>query len=85
MDYKDLQPYFPNPANESNNIKVILDICHMVKLIRNVLASKQMFYNAKNEPIKWAYITQLEIVQTEEGTLANKLRSRHVQYGGGKK
>lgn len=53
----------------------------MVKLIRNVLASKQMFYNAKNEPIKWAYITQLEIVQTEEGlTLANKLRSRHVQY-----
>lgn len=77
----DLHPHFPNPADESKNIKVILDICHMVKLIRNVLASKQIFYNDKNEPIQWSFISKLEKVQVEEGlTLANKLRTRHVQW-----
>lgn len=81
MDFENLKPSFINPADNSKNIKVLLDICHMVKLIRNVFASKQLMYNSNNEPIRWSYIIELEKIQTEEGlVLANKLSPSHIQW-----
>ena len=31
-------PYFPHPEDKNENIYVLLDVCHMLKLVRNTLA-----------------------------------------------
>ena len=35
---------FPHPARPNKTIHVILDVCHMSKLVRNALGDKGVFY-----------------------------------------
>lgn len=81
MDYDNLIPYFPDPTNNSRKIHVILDVCHMLKNVRNVLAKKKIFFNAKGEAIEWKYFQRLVEIQSEEQLhLANKLRTTHIEW-----
>jgi len=41
MNTDDLQPWFKHP-NHEQKIQIILDICHMLKLLRNTFASQNM-------------------------------------------
>ncbi|GBO03047.1 DNA transposase THAP9 [Araneus ventricosus] len=71
--------FFPHPVTR-NPIYVIFDACHMLKLVRNCLASKGSLHDWKNL-VNWKYITELEKLQREEGLhAATKLRLRHVQW-----
>ena len=67
---------FPHPADSSLNIYVILDNCHMFKLVRNMLANNKTIVNGKtNQAIRWDFISRLHTIQQEEGLrLANKLK-----------
>jgi hypothetical protein len=58
-----LQPYFAHPGNNSVNIYIMIDVCHMPKLIRNTMAT-QVICDREGIPIKWSYI------QTAPGTVA---------------
>ena len=72
---------FPHPADPSENIHIFLDACHMVKLMRNMLADKRVLLDGRGMEIKWEYIVQLEKLQSSEGLRAgNKLTERHVQW-----
>ncbi|KAL0150623.1 hypothetical protein M9458_054040 [Cirrhinus mrigala] len=82
----DLQPTtlntsFPNPSNSHRSIHVILDVCHMLKLVRNTLGSCGIIVDPCGNRIKWEYIKFLHNLQKDEGLhLGNKLRSAHIDW-----
>ena len=81
MKLPDLIPSFPHPSNSSHRVSVFLDICHMLKLMRNTLASYGILKDAEGNPIKWEYIKELNTLQETEGLrLGNKLKNAHIQW-----
>lgn len=75
-----LRTNFKNPVND-NNIQVILDPSHMIKLIRNSLASRETIYDDANDAIKWSYLIKLvEYSRENHFNLTNKLGKRHIQW-----
>ena len=84
MDASNVQSYFPNPVLPSERVYVIFDVCHMLKLIRNLLGDKKVIYaetNGSLMPIKWQYIEELNNVQQDLGfTLGNKLKKKHIAW-----
>ncbi|CAL1284507.1 unnamed protein product [Larinioides sclopetarius] len=51
---------FKHPISD-NDIHVILDPCHMIKLVRNTLASKGSILYGQGRMIKWEYIESAQI------------------------
>jgi len=80
MNMEDLKPWFPHPNNGEHNICILLDVCHMLKLLRNTFASQTMM-DRNGKMIKWQYIEQLHKLQEREGLrAANKLRTAHIEW-----
>lgn len=76
-----LKTYFDHPTNSNKKIVIILDICHMIKLVRNSLATYLIIMNGKGQVIKWQYIEELHKLQEKEGFHAgNKLRKAHLDW-----
>ena len=76
-----MKTWFQHPADEDLRIYVLLDVCYMLKLLRNCLAAKGQFYNEKHEIVNWRYIEKLVQIQEEEGLhLANKLKKSHLRW-----
>lgn len=81
MDYNNLNPTFPHPTNKELRVHVILDVCHMLKNVRNVLGAKKIFYNSKGEAIEWKYFQKLDELQTlEKLHVANRIRRSHIEW-----
>lgn len=79
---KNFQPFFPNPNNDEN-IFIILDPCHMQKLLRNTLASKKviLYRNGKHETqIKWQHIVDLFEFSRTNGLRTHKLTKKHIEW-----
>jgi len=73
--------WFPHPADASVRVNVILDACHMLKLMRNCLASYGVLKDDNSDKINWNYIEQLHKLQEREGLrLGNKLKSTHIMW-----
>lgn len=54
----------------------------MIKLVRNTFENKKLLYDAENENIKWFLLVSLNKLQiNEQQNFANKLSSRHIQFG----
>jgi len=84
LDPASLQPFFQHPSN-STKVAAILDICHMIKLVRNALASYHVFINQRGDKICWRYIEELHKIQEDEGFRAgNKLKKAHIQWDSAK-
>lgn len=80
LDPTNLQPFFFHPTT-GQKIVIILDICHMLKLVRNTMMSLGLIINGDGKSIMWKYIALLENVQSSQGVLlANKLRSKHINF-----
>ena len=72
---------FSHPAGIGGRVAVILDACHMLKLIRNYLASGAEIKDQSGGIIKWSYIAELHKLQAAEGLrLGNKLRGAHIDW-----
>lgn len=84
----DLRPYsetfstgFANPHDSSKSVYIVLDACHMIKLIRNCLATVSHLIDADGNHVKWDYIKALDALQREEGLrLGNRLTKVHIQW-----
>lgn len=75
-----LQTKFNHPITKEP-IFIFFDACHMIKLVRNCLASQAEIVDVDKRNIKWSYITQLVKKQNLEGLhAATKLRMRHLQW-----
>ena len=71
---------FRHPST-NKPIYTLLDICHILKLVRNTLASQTVLIDPDSNEINWKYIEMLEEVQDFEGIrLANKLAKRHIDW-----
>jgi len=80
MSPDDLQPWFTHPGDNTRKIYVLLDVCHMLKLLRNTFSSQVMVDNNGGQ-INWNFIKQLHKLQQLEGLrAANRLRTAHVDF-----
>ncbi|GBN60302.1 DNA transposase THAP9 [Araneus ventricosus] len=75
-----IKSHFPHPVTQKD-IVVIYDPSHMVRLVRNCLASKGSIFDDQNRMVRWDFIAKLHELQKKEGLhLANKLQTRHIQW-----
>jgi hypothetical protein len=75
-----LKTFFPHPVTEKP-VEVILDTCHMLKLIRNAFASSKVLYDSQGRTISWHYIENLVEIQNKRNLhLATKIKNRHVRW-----
>ncbi len=69
-----------NPDNFQHHSEVVLDACHMIKLVRNSLADLKILKNSKGFEIKWDFIKKRHDLPTEEGLHAeNMIRKGHIE------
>ena len=81
LDFNDLDPSFTHPGNKGEKIHVILDVCHMLKLVCNTLATQKIIIDGSGGKIRWELIEELHKIQDEEGLrLGNNLRGAHIQW-----
>ena len=81
MHMDELRTHFKHPSNPSQNVYVLLDICHMLKLVRNSFATCTVIKDSTGDLVQWQFIDELHKLQTREGLhLANKLRKTHMQW-----
>ena len=59
----DLDPSFLHPADPTKKVHVLLDACHMVKLLRNSFGDGLVFFTTQGETIRWQYIDELVKLQ----------------------
>lgn len=79
-NHADMKTTFKHPCADYE-VAVLLDACHMVKLVRNTLESKKEIYDDTNNIIKWNHIVSLHNLQEENNLhLANKLTPRHINF-----
>lgn len=75
-----IKPYFPHPVTREPDY-VILDPCHMLKLVRNCLKGYKILINSAGNTISWDFIVRLAHLQDDNGLrTGNKLKSRHIHY-----
>lgn len=74
-----LKTYFPHPST-GENVFVMMDPCHMLKLARNILQA----YSSIISPagiVRWSHISELNDVQEKEGLhAANKITRKHINF-----
>ena len=84
MKVSDIQQWFSHPQMKNEKIHVIFDICHMIKVMRNLLGDYKVittYQNGKMNAIRWEYIENLNTLQEELGfALANKLKKKHTLW-----
>jgi len=72
---------FAHPADNTRQIAVLLDPCHMLKLMRNMLADKGFLIDENGDEVRWEYVVKLEQLQSREGLRAgNRLTQRHINW-----
>lgn len=76
---KTFRPYFSNPVN-NENIHIMLDPCHMEKLVRNTLANKKVIYDDQNNKVEWRYFESLHKYSKENNMRTHKLNKRHIEW-----
>jgi hypothetical protein len=80
MKIDNLRPYFPNPVT-GENVYVVLDACHMMKVARNVFRREGGFKDMYGRLVDWQFIARLHDLQVEEGLkVGNKLTKNHLNF-----
>lgn len=74
----EMRPYFMNPVT-GEKIFIILDACHMLKLVRNCLFNHGTLHDGKNQAIKWQYFERLEKARVDREFIRHKLTKRHIE------
>ena len=74
-------PSFAHPADATTRVNVLLDACHMIKLVRNTFGDRRILYDGEGGRVDWRFIEELNTLQEEEGLrLGNRLRKGHIQW-----
>ena len=80
LEPNNLKAYFPHPLEPNKKIHVLLDVCHMLKLVRNTLGQGGILMDKDGSKIYWNFIVELQKLQDKEGLrLGNKLKAAHVK------
>ena len=80
LDPENMRAFFNHPSDSTLRVYIFLDIVHMLKLVRNTLASEQVLFSSSG-PICWQFITKLQDLQQNEGLKAGtKIAKRHIEW-----
>ena len=81
ISVSNVQPWFQHLCDSIQYVCFVFYACHMLKLMRNVLAEKGSLTNLSGRQIRWQYIRDLYELQDAEGLkAANKLRRNHIEW-----
>ena len=81
LDLSNMVTYFIHPQDPNLRVYVFLDICHMLKLVRNTFGEWGILVSRDGEKIHWQYLVELHNLQDTEGLrLANKLKKTHINW-----
>ncbi|KYN15587.1 THAP domain-containing protein 9 [Trachymyrmex cornetzi] len=79
-DVNQLVPYFIHPKSKKK-IYVLLDACHMLKLIRGAFDNKYILWDKDGQIICWKYVKLLvDLQEKEELHAGTKIRRRHLNW-----
>lgn len=79
-DVHNMQTWFEHPSAE-HKVYCVLDVCHMLKLFRNNLASLKQIMDPEGQLISWKYIADLHELQEQENfSFANKIKKSHIEW-----
>lgn len=79
VNSRNFRPYFYAPNGQ--RIFIMYDNCHMVKLVRNNIALKQILFDDKNGKIEWSYFENLVgIGKTEGFQSTHKMNRKHMDF-----
>lgn len=76
---KQFKPFFFDPVNHEK-IFIMLDPCHMIKLVRNRLASSGKFFDIDGNQIEWKYIVALYNYSINHDFHTHKLTKKHIEW-----
>lgn len=76
---KQFKPYIIDSVN-NEKIFIYLDPCHMLKLIRNRLASCGKFFDTNGNQIEWRYIVALYEYSIKNDFHTHKLTKKHIDW-----
>ena len=80
FDVNNLKPYFSHPTTNAK-VNIMLDACHMLKLIRNTFADWGYIKDEEGNGIKYSLIKKLFELQESTGLrLGNKLSRAHIEF-----
>ncbi|CAH1974406.1 unnamed protein product [Acanthoscelides obtectus] len=80
LTFPGTKPFFINSLN-NEKIHIILDACHMIKLVRNTLGDYGVLKDGGGKDIRWEYFKRLVNLQEDTGLqCATKLRRRYLNY-----
>ena len=80
FDMPNPEPFFPHPSS-NEKFFVILDPCHMLKLVRNCLGQFKILKDSEGNNIEWRFIENLVDLQETEGLRAgNRVRRAHIDF-----
>lgn len=79
FDPQNLIPFIHHPVDRSK-IYIILDPCHMLKLIRNALRDLGKMVDPARGSIEWKYFEKLEDARVNHRFVTHRLNKRHLQY-----
>lgn len=73
--------YFENPFDKSN-VYIVFDPSHMIKLVRNTLASRSCLLNGSDEKIEWNNYVNLVNYSRDhrQFALSHKMNKRHLLW-----
>lgn len=75
------ETFNPSFNFENCRINVVLDPSHAHKLVRGVIGTKKILYDAENNPIKWIYYERLVRFKDKRNyCLAHKMTQAHIDY-----
>jgi len=81
LDVDQMRSCFRHPVVRDCYVRIILDACHMVKLMRNLLCEYQIIKVPNVGSAKWQHIDLLHKEQKSQGlNLGNRLSQQHIQY-----
>lgn len=80
LEPDDMKPFFPHPSNAQARVHVLLDPAHILKSVRNSLASQKVLISPSGI-VSWDFIVKLHLLQQAEGLRAgNKLKRHHIEW-----
>lgn len=79
FDPKNIVPCFPHPVDDYP-VYILLDSCHMLKLLRNALGDLKTMNDPSRGSISWKYFEELESFRVNNKFVTHHITKRHIQY-----
>lgn len=74
-------PFFkPSIRVRGQNIQIFFDACHMLKLVRNQLSTKETLFDYNGNPIDWQYFVDLVHMNDRGFNLMHKMTRKHIEW-----